>query len=106
MSKSKPAKKVVVTTQKTTPTESKFRNPFAGQSSSGNDDLIFSNSNFLWMGIGFLLVISGILLMTGGKMTDPNVWDENVIYSTRRTVLAPLVILAGLVVEVYAIFKK
>ncbi|MFK7931942.1 MAG: DUF3098 domain-containing protein [Saprospiraceae bacterium] len=28
------------------------------------------------------------------------------IYSFRRTVLAPFVILAGLVVEIYAIFKK
>jgi hypothetical protein len=43
--------------------------------------------------------------MLGGH-EDPNVWDETVIYSFRRITLAPIVILAGLAVEVYAIFKK
>lgn len=107
MSKSKSEKKVVVTSQKASPTESRLKsNAPASASSASKENLIFSNANFLWMGIGFILVLGGILLMTGGDMPDPNTWDENIIYSTRRTVLAPIVIVAGLVVEVYAIFKK
>ena len=58
------------------------------------------------MGIGFALVLVGMILMSGGQMPSADVWDEDIIYSFRRTVLAPIVILAGLAVEVYAIFKK
>ena len=66
----------------------------------------FGRDNYLWMGVGFVLVLIGMLLMSGGAMPSPDVWDESLIYSSRRTVLAPIVILAGLAVEVYAIFKK
>lgn len=72
---------------------------------SNSRELTFSRDNYLWMGIGFVLVIIGMMLMSGGHMPSPDVWDEELIYSTRRTVLAPIVILAGLAVEVYAIFK-
>jgi hypothetical protein len=58
------------------------------------------------MGIGCALIGLGLLLMLGGGMSDPNVWDESVIYSPRRITLAPIVILAGLGMQVYAIFKK
>jgi hypothetical protein len=39
-------------------------------------------------------------------MPSPDEWEPERIYSFRRTVLAPIVILAGLAVEIYAIFKK
>jgi hypothetical protein len=39
-------------------------------------------------------------------MPSPDVWDDNIIYSFRRVTLAPILILAGLAVEVVAIFKK
>jgi len=48
----------------------------------------------------------GLILMLGGGMKDPNVWDESVIYSFRRITLAPIFILAGLIVVGYSIFKK
>ncbi len=68
--------------------------------------LLFNKENYKWMLIGCGLIGLGLILMLGGSMKDPNVWDESVIYSARRTVLAPIFILAGLAVEVYAIFKK
>ena len=58
------------------------------------------------MGIGAGLVFLGMILMLGGSMPSDDVWDESIIYSFRRTVLAPIVIVAGLVVEVFAIFKR
>lgn len=70
------------------------------------EPLIFGKQNYIWMGIGFGLIALGMLLMSGGAMPSPDVWDEGIIYSFRRTVLAPFLMLAGLVVEVYAIFKK
>lgn len=70
------------------------------------EPLIFGKQNYIWMGIGFGLIALGMLLMSGGAMPSPDVWDESIIYSFRRTVLAPFLMLVGLVIEVYAIFKK
>ena len=58
------------------------------------------------MGIGLGLITLGLILMSGGGMPSPDVWDESIIYGFRRTVLAPFLILAGLIVEIFAIFKK
>jgi len=68
--------------------------------------LLFTKQNYIYIGIGCGLIGLGLLLMLGGNMTDPNVWDESVIYSARRITLAPIVILAGLGMQIYAIFKK
>jgi hypothetical protein len=68
--------------------------------------LLFSNENYKLVAIGCGLIALGLILMLGGNMKDPNVWDESVIYSFRRITLAPIVILAGLAFQVYAIFKK
>lgn len=110
---SKPKKKVVVTTttedkQKTNkPTPTASRGSRARQTSSSTPvELIFNRQNYIWMGIGALLIVIGLVLMSGGHMPSPDVWEPERIYSARRTVLAPIVILAGLIVEIYAIFKK
>ena len=66
----------------------------------------FNKSNYTWMLIGAALIIMGMFLMSGGKSPDPNVFKESEVYSFRRITLAPLVIIAGFIVEIYAIFKK
>jgi len=58
------------------------------------------------MVIGFLIIIVGFLLMIGGKSEDPNLFNADEIFSFRRTTLAPLVVLAGFVFEIWAIMKK
>jgi hypothetical protein len=68
--------------------------------------LIYGKKHYMLMGLGLGLVILGMLLMLGGGMPDPDTWDESLIYSHRRITFAPLLIVAGLVVEVYAIFLK
>ncbi|MFT3676285.1 MAG: DUF3098 domain-containing protein [Chitinophagaceae bacterium] len=67
---------------------------------------LFSRDNYMWMLIGVAMIAVGMLLMAGGKSSDPNVFDANEVYSARRITVAPLLILAGLVVEIYAIFKS
>lgn len=93
-----------------TPKESKLRpntTPAAAPTSErSTGTLVFGRDTYLWLGGGFLLVVLGFLLMTGGRGDDPTVFDESVIYSFRRITLAPLVILCGLGVTTYAIFKK
>ena len=67
--------------------------------------LIFGKQNYIYLGIGFGLILIGLLLMQGGAMPNPDVWDESLIYSFRRITLAPLVMIAGFAMGIYAIFK-
>jgi len=66
----------------------------------------FGKSNYTWMLVGAALIMLGMFLMSGGKSTDPNVFNTNEVYSFRRITLAPIVIVAGFIVEIFAIFKK
>ena len=58
------------------------------------------------MVVGALIIAAGMLLMAGGKSTDPNVFDYKQVYSTTRITIAPILIVAGLAIEVFAIFKR
>ena len=68
---------------------------------------MFDKVNYRWMLIGLAVIALGMLLMAGGKSNlDPTVFDADAVYSARRITIAPLLILAGLVIEIYAIFKR
>ncbi len=67
---------------------------------------MFGRQNYILFIAGAVLIAIGLLLMTGGHMPDEKTWDESIIYSFRRITLAPMFIVAGLVVEIFAIFKK
>lgn len=67
---------------------------------------LFTKDNYMWMIAGIIVMAIGIILMAGGKSDDPNVFRNNEVYSTRRITIAPILILLGLGIEVYAIFKK
>ncbi|SHF37100.1 DUF3098 domain-containing protein [Chryseobacterium vrystaatense] len=71
----------------------------------------FGQQNFKWMLIGLAFIVVGFLLMMGpdantvdGKF-DPNSWNDD-IFSIRRIRIAPLFIVVGFVIEVYAILKR
>jgi len=68
-------------------------------------ELLFSKTNYLIIGLGLFMVILGLFLMSGGH-NDPNEWKPDVIYSFVRITIAPLVILSGLGVVIFAIFKS
>lgn len=80
--------------------------PRASAKPANTRPLTFGRDTYVWMAIGFGLVVLGLLLMAGGRGDDPNVFDESVIYSFRKITLAPIVILAGLGTTIYAILKK
>jgi uncharacterized membrane protein len=68
---------------------------------------LFSKENYIWMLAGLVLIALGMFLMSGGKSnTDPAVFNKEALYSPIRITVAPILILAGLVVEVFAIFRK
>jgi len=109
MSKKKATKRSTVnpTVSKIAPTKSTVKAATPSTTTSGSQaDLLFKKENYMYILGGIGLMVVGFFLMAGGHNDDPNVFDESVIYSTRRTLIAPIFILAGLVVQVLAIFKK
>jgi len=54
---------------------------------------------------GFLILIIGYALMTGGHQ-PANQFNFDEIYSFRRITLAPIIIIIGFLVEVYAVLRK
>lgn len=52
--------------------------------------------------IGLLVMVAGYILMMGGGVKDPQVFNYD-MFDFRRIVAAPLVIVAGVVIEVLAI---
>ena len=67
---------------------------------------IFEKENLLWMLAGIVIMAIGLILMSGGRSDDPNQFHPDQVYSTRRITVAPILIIAGLVVEIFAIFRK
>ena len=61
--------------------------------------------NYILLAIGFAVILLGFVLMTGGG----SVWGVVVNYamfSWRRITLAPILVVGGFVLEIYAILKR
>lgn len=67
---------------------------------------IFPKENYKFMLAGIVVIVIGFLLMMGGDSNDPNSFKPEQVYSFRRITLAPIVIVLGLLVEVYAIMRR
>lgn len=65
----------------------------------------FEWENYKWMLIGLAVIVLGFILMIGGGSDDPNVFNP-AIFNFQRLTLAPLLILAGYVIEIFAIMKR
>jgi hypothetical protein len=65
-----------------------------------------AKENYIYLIIGFVVIILGFLLMMGGKSSDPAVFNAEELFSFRRITLAPLVVLAGFAFIIWAIMKK
>ncbi len=70
------------------------------------ENSLFHRENLTWFLIGIIIIAAGMILMAGGKNENPAVFDKNLVYSARRITVAPILIILGLLVEIYAIFKK
>ncbi|HXD79920.1 MAG TPA: DUF3098 domain-containing protein [Puia sp.] len=95
----------MATTKKVTTAPASRAKPARTQPGHSNAPL-FGKENYRWMLIGIVLVALGLILMIGGKSPDPNVFNPKEVYSFRRITVAPILILAGFVVEIFAIFRK
>ena len=68
-------------------------------------EFAFGRENYILLIASIVIVIIGYMLMSGGKATDPTVFTGE-IFSFRRITLAPIVVMMGYTLGVYAIVKK
>ena len=65
----------------------------------------FGKKNYKLLLSGIILMATGFILMSGGGSEDPSVFSD-AIFNTQRLTIAPLLILLGLIIEVFAILYK
>ena len=63
---------------------------------------LFRKLNYILMGVGAVILFIGYIALSGGASDDPAKFSE-AIFDTRRLVVAPILILIGLVTEIFAI---
>jgi hypothetical protein len=68
-------------------------------------EMALHKENYILLAISFAIVVIGFILMMGGGSEDPEVFNE-AIYGFQRTTLAPMVVLFGFMIAIYAIMKK
>jgi hypothetical protein len=70
-----------------------------------DNKFLFGRKNYILMGVGLVLIALGYILMSGGASQSQDVFNEE-MFSTTRIRIAPLIVLLGFVVEVWAILSK
>jgi predicted cobalt transporter CbtA len=74
-------------------------------SNTNRQGFALGKQNYILIAIGFSIILLGFFLMVGGEADSPEVFNPDV-FSFRRITLAPMVVLAGFIFEIYAIMKK
>ncbi len=68
--------------------------------------MVLGRENYYLIAFGLVVILIGFILMSGGKSADPNVFNADEVYSTRRITIAPIVVLIGFAIEIYAVFHR
>ena len=71
-----------------------------------SSSFLFDRTNYILMIAGVLLLLIGFYLMSGGKSVDVHQFHAEEVFSTTRITLAPIIVLLGFVVEIFAIMRK
>ena len=75
------------------------------ESTDNQKVMLFGKQNFIILLIGIALLAFGFILMLGGGSNDPDVFNEK-MFDFQRITLSTILVLAGFVVEIVAIFWK
>jgi len=70
-----------------------------------NEKMAVTAKGLKLMIAGVLVMVAGFILLSGGGSDDPQVFNY-AMFDFRRLVAAPVVIVAGIVLEVVAIMGK
>ena len=69
-----------------------------------NTKMAITRKGLRWILMGFLVMVAGFILMMGGGVKDPQVFNL-AMFDWQRLVAAPTVILCGVVIEIVAIMR-
>ena len=61
--------------------------------------------NYILLAVGFAVILLGFVLMAGGGSDSPDEFNY-AMFSWRRITLAPILVIGGFVIEIYAIMKR
>ena len=70
--------------------------------SNNNSKFAFTKNNYIILGVGVIFIIIGLFLMQGGGSEKPSNFNEE-IFSFQRITLAPIIIVTGFIINVFAI---
>ena len=70
-----------------------------------NPRMPLTRRNYILLAAGFAVIVLGFVLMAGGGSDSPDEIDY-AMFSWRRITLAPILVIGGFVVEIYAILKR
>ena len=68
-------------------------------------DFAFGKDNFIWIGIAIVLIIAGFALMSGAGSVDGVAFNPD-LFNKQRIVVAPIIVMTGYLLMIYAILKK
>ena len=69
-------------------------------------NMVLKRKNYIFIISGCFVVLFGFVLMSGGGSDDPNVFNEEELFSFRRITLAPFLVILGYGIVLYGIMKK
>ena len=72
---------------------------------SPNQQPLFRKANYILIGVGLVFLALGFILLAGGGSNDPNFFSP-AIFNKQRLVIAPVLLLIGLIVEIVAIMYR
>ena len=70
-----------------------------------NPRMPLTRRNYILLAAGLAVIVLGFVLMAGGGSDSPDEFDY-AMFSWRRITLAPILVIGGFVVEIYAILKR
>jgi len=68
-------------------------------------EFAFGKENYRLLFIGLAFIVLGFILMIGGGSSDPKVFNP-AIFNFQHITLAPILVLTGYVIEIFAIMKR
>ena len=82
-----------------------LRARFNAATDKNDEQMPLTVRNYVLIIAGFVVILIGMVLMTGGGSDNPEVFNYE-MFSWRRITLAPILIVGGFAFEVYALLKK
>ena len=73
---------------------------------NNNNMFAFGKENYKFLLIGLVINVIGFMLMIGGGSEDPTKFNADELFSARRITIAPILIVLGYIIMIYAIMKK